>query len=121
MNSTLDYVHDVDQMQDDEDEMHDLAMRYFEEQAREMQKNDLNDLNDRMNAMRQELLAEVMSDLSRTERRALQGRNKRGVANRRGKKQGGKKSASTSSDSSSSSNPSAVTSFALNAVLQGGV
>ena len=109
MSSTLDDVLDDQEY---------LRAQYAEDDYMEEQRNDL------FEEMRQEVLAAVMSDLSRTERRSFQRPIKRGVANRRGKKQGGKKSASTSSDGSASpspSNRSAVTPNALNGVLLGGV
>ena len=103
MSSTLDDVLD-------DDEMYQYVIDAREEEV--------------FDQMRQEALAAVMSSLPRTERRSYRRLNKKGVANRRGKKQGRKKSASTSSDGSPSpspSNRSAVTHRALNGVLLGGV
>ena len=100
MSSTLDDVLD-------DDEMYQYVIDAREEEV--------------FDQMRQEALAAVMSSLPRTERSSYQ---RKGVANRRCKKQGRKKSASTSSDGSPSpspSNRSAVTPNALNGVLLGGV
>ena len=102
----------------DEDKMDQLYLDTIEDAALDEQRNDL------ISEMRHELLTAVKSDLSRSERRSFQRPIKRGVRTRSRSHQGGKKRAPTRSDSSSlpsSSNRSAVTPFALNGVLLGGV